>query len=81
MSEKTKMELLDEADELLHLAWSAMLKLGLRGCGSDTSLSHEVRMFALAFNEEGREGPGALQVTGSGQYRAWRKAFRKLRQE
>jgi hypothetical protein len=72
-------KLLDEAEDLLREAWGAMLKLGLRDRGSDTRLSHEVRMFAAHFSEEGRDGPGALQIRGTGRFRAWLKAHRDAR--
>jgi hypothetical protein len=57
---------LEEADDLLRIARGAMLKLGLNGLGSDCRLSHEVRMFALDFSAESRDGPGVLQVNGTG---------------
>jgi hypothetical protein len=70
--------LLKTADELLGVAWGAMLKMGLRDLGSDCSLSHEVRMFALRFSAEGRDGPGVLQVRGTGEFMAWRKKARAM---
>jgi hypothetical protein len=70
--------LLDEAEELLKTAEWAMCKMRLKGRGSDCRLSHEERMFALDFSPEGRDGPGALQVRGSGKYHAWRKKLRAL---
>ena len=57
---------LKEADDLLRIARGALWKLGLNGLGSDTRLSHEVRMFALEFSAESRDGPGVLQVNGTG---------------
>jgi hypothetical protein len=71
-------ELLREADDLLWVASGAMLKMGLRDRGSDCGLSHEVRMFALEFSKEGRDGPGALQVQGTGRYNKWLKAARNI---
>jgi hypothetical protein len=70
--------LLGEADDLLFIASDAMLKMGLRDKGSDCGLPHEVRRFALEFSNEGRDGPGALQVRGTGRYRAWLTAARKI---
>jgi len=72
------LELLREADDLLFIASDAMLKMGLRDKGSDCGLPHEVRRFALEFSNEGRDGPGALQVRGTGRYRAWLTAARKI---
>jgi hypothetical protein len=72
------MERLTEADELLGIAWAALLKMRLHGLGSDCSLSHEVRMFALHFSQESRDGPGALQVNGTGDFMKWRKSARAL---
>jgi hypothetical protein len=72
------LKLLNEADDLLWIASDAMLKMGLRDKGSDCGLPHEVRKFALEFSDEGREGPGALQVRGTGRYRAWIKAARAI---
>ena len=60
------LEALKEADDLLRIARGAMWKLGLNGLGSDCRLSHEVRMFALDFSAESRDGPGVLQVNGTG---------------
>ena len=60
------LEALKEADDLLRIARGALWKLGLNGLGSDTRLSHEVRMFALEFSAESRDGPGVLQVNGTG---------------
>jgi hypothetical protein len=60
------LETLKEADDLLRIARDAMWKLGLNGLGSDCRLSHEVRMFALDFSAESRDGPGVLQVNGTG---------------
>ena len=60
------LEALKEADDLLRIARGALRKLGLNGLGSDTRLSHEVRMFALEFSAESRDGPGVLQVNGTG---------------
>ena len=60
------LEALKEADDLLRIARDAMWKLGLNGLGSDCRLSHEVRMFALDFSAESRDGPGVLQVNGTG---------------
>lgn len=57
--------LLKEAEDLIRTAWSAMLKMGLRDRGSDIGLPHEVRMFAMKFSEEGRDGPGELQIRGN----------------
>jgi hypothetical protein len=70
--------LLGEADDLLWIASGAMLKMGLRDRGSDCTLPHEVREFSLEFSNEGRDGPGALQVRGTGRYRAWLTAVRKI---
>jgi hypothetical protein len=75
MTEEAK-KLLEEAEDLLRTARAAMLKMGLRDRGSDIGLSHEVRMFALEFSEEGRDGPGALQVRGTGRLTAWLKSVR-----
>lgn len=72
-------KLLNEAEDLLRTAWAAMLKMGLRDRGSDIRLPHEVRMFAAHFSEEGRDGPGALQILGTGRFRAWSKAHREVR--
>lgn len=58
-----------EASNLLRTVRLAIGRLGLRDRGSDLSLPHEVRMVALAFNYEGREGPGELQVKGTGEAR------------
>lgn len=69
-------KLLDEAEDLLRIARSAMLKMGLRDRGSDLGLPHEVRMFAAHFSEEGRDGPGALQIRGTGRFWAWLEARR-----
>jgi acyl-CoA-binding protein len=77
-SNKTKRELLDEADKLLYIAWTALCKMRLRGRGSDCGLSHEVRMFALSFSHEEREGPGELQINGNGRYQAWRENLEKV---
>ena len=60
------LEALKEADDLLRIARGAMWKLRLNGLGSDCRLSHEVRMFALDFSAESRDGPGVLQVNGTG---------------
>ena len=68
--------LLDEAWKLLRIAQDACRKLRLDGRGSDISLPHEVRMFTLDFSPEGREGPGELQVTGSGRVEQWFKDAR-----
>lgn len=57
---------LKEADELLRIARTALQKMRLEGLGSDCRLSHEVRMFALEFSRESRDGPGVLQVNGTG---------------
>lgn len=72
------LDLLQEADDLLWIASDAMFKMGLRNRGSDWSLPNEVRQFALEFSNEGRDGPGTLQVTGTGRYRAWLVATRNL---
>ena len=67
-------QVVDEASQLLYIAYTAMCKMRLRGKGSDVGLSHEVRMFALEFSDDARDGPGELQVTGTGRYRKWRDA-------
>lgn len=69
---------LDEAGELLGIAWSAMLKNGLSCRGDDCRLPHEIRVFALAFSREERDGPGALQVKGTGRFERWDEATRQL---
>lgn len=69
-------ELLGEAWRLLEAAECALWKMRLDGAGSDISLSHEVRMFALDFSPEGSTGPGALQITGSGRLDKWRAGVR-----
>lgn len=80
MSTKKELRaLLDEAEELLMIARHAMMKDRLEGQGSNCRLPHEVRMFALEFSPEKREGPGALQVNGSGRYEKWRKAVHNLK--
>lgn len=79
MTNDEAIKLLDEAEDLLMDAWAAMVKLGLRDRGSDIGLSHEVRMFAAHFSDEGRDGPGALQIRGTGRFRAWIKAHREAR--
>ena len=70
--------LVREADDLLGVARGAAMKLGLRDRGSDCRLPHEVRMFALDFSNEGRDGPGALQVRGTGRFLAWRRKARGI---
>lgn len=80
MNEKTR-ALLEEAERLIRLAWNAHSKMGLRDRGSDCRLSHEVRMFALDFSQEGREGPGVLQITGTGRMHKWLKSCRKALKE
>lgn len=59
-------EALNEADDLLRIARYALVKMRLDGLGSDCRLSHEVRMFSLEFSKESRDGPGVLQVNGTG---------------
>jgi hypothetical protein len=68
--------LLAEADTLLAIAWGAMVKDRLEGQGNNCRLPHEVRMFALDFSREKRNGPGALQVEGTGRYDRWRRDVR-----
>lgn len=67
---------LREADRLLRIARSACDRT-VRDRGSDVSLPHEARMFALAFSPEGRDGPGALQVRGAGDVYRWFKQARE----
>lgn len=69
-SRKELIALIAEAEELIRIANTANYALRLEGAGSDCTLKHEVRMFALDYSREGRDGPGALQVRGTG--RSWK---------
>ena len=74
--------ILGDAEELLYIAANALSKMRLTGHGSDCTLSHEVRMFALNFSPESRDGPGALQVNGNGRHMGVQRALRAtLREE
>jgi hypothetical protein len=55
-------ELLGEAENLLIMVDRAVGKMGLRGCGSDLSLPHEIRLLARAFS------PGDGGSDGSGEF-------------
>lgn len=70
-------EIIKEASNLLWLASWALGKMGLEGHGSDIGLPHELRMFALAFSREERDGPGLLQIRGNGRYDKLMKAIRE----
>lgn len=63
-------QVIDDAWRLLAIARSGCDRL-VRDEGSNVRLPHEVRMFALAFSPEGREGPAPLQVTGGGDVYQW----------
>jgi len=55
-------ELLGDAENLLAMVDRAVAKMGLRGCGSDLSLPHEIRLLARAFSpDDGSSG-------GSGEF-------------
>lgn len=68
-------EVIDDAWRLLLIARSGCDRT-VRDRGSDLTLPHEARMFALAFSPEGRDGPAPLQVRGNGQVYGW---FKKAR--
>lgn len=55
-------ELLGEAESLLAMVDRAVAKMGLRDCGSDLSLPHEIRLLARAFS------PGDGGSGGSGEF-------------
>ena len=78
---RAALEALEASEELLHTARHAMFKMRLNGRGSDCSLSHEVRMFALAFSYKHRDGPGALQINGTGEVYKYLKSSGKVWKE
>lgn len=56
-------ELLGEAENLLAIVNRAVAKMGLRGCGSDLSLPHEIRLLARAFSPDDGSSGGSGEFT------------------
>lgn len=77
MDEATR-KVLDEAYELLRVAYYAHQKMGLEGCGA-RGLPHETRMFAAHFSRpETPRTPEHTILSGDGRYQKWCQSVKDL---